>query len=152
MGCVYGHLPCHNLPLLAIYVQFPLGAEWQTAEAYNKTLSLSLSLTYIPLSTSQCVRAYKARRSSSHQCLSCSLFLALINNLTSTLFQASSQGRSIYHHPYNCSNEAARMYVLVSVFMHVKTLYTVRNLNCESHLDINLIHTYVATSNTKSFP
>ena len=137
----------------AIYIQFPLGAEWQTAEACNKTLSLSLSLTYIPLSTSQCARAYRAWRSSSHQCLSCSLLHALNNNLTSTLFKASSQvRRSIYHHPHNCSNEAASIYVLVSVFMHVKTLYTVRNLNCESHLDINLIHTYVATSNTKSFP
>ena len=29
----------------AIYIQFPVPAEWQTAEAYNKTLSLSLSMT-----------------------------------------------------------------------------------------------------------
>ena len=29
----------------SVYIQLPLGAEWQTAVAYNKNYSLSLSLT-----------------------------------------------------------------------------------------------------------
>lgn len=82
----------------AIYIQFPLGAEWQTAVAYNKTLSLSLSLTYIPLSTSQCARAYRSWRSSSHQCLSCSLLHALINNLTNRTIAAMNRHAHTHTH------------------------------------------------------